>query len=342
MTDLAGAVRRYPRVALTRLPTPLQTLSRLSERTGLDVWIKRDDLTDLALGGDKPRKLEFELGAARARGADMVVTCGSSQSNHARLTTAAARHLGMECAVVLSDDRYRAPQGNLLTVQLMGAHLTVVDVEDHWDLEEHAHELCRRLREQGRRPHYVPVSGTTPTSCLGYVVAGLELADQLRDEGLDPAAVYTPFGTGGVLTASMLALRDRGFEAHFVGISVNRGEPECRDNIDRWWKSLCDLLDRDAASDRGSHEIRDRFIGEEYGDPTPAALDAIVTMAEAEGILLDPVYTGKMAAGFLADVAADRWADGATVVLVHTGGVPALFAYHEEVAAHLRRLGREL
>src|SRR5215467_1510146 len=133
-SSFAEALERYPRFALTRLPTPLQALPSLSKRLGVQVFIKRDDLTDLTLGGDKPRKLEYEVAQALAQGADTLVTCGSSQSNHARLTTAAARKAGMQCVVILSRDEYQAFQGNMLTVYLMGAQVHLIESSDHWDL----------------------------------------------------------------------------------------------------------------------------------------------------------------------------------------------------------------
>ena len=149
MTSIEDALNSYPRVTLTRLPTPLHPLLHLSARLGLSVLIKRDDLTDLVFGGDKPRKLEYEVAQALAHGADTLVTCGSSQSNHARLTTAAARKVGMQCAVVLSRDRYQAFQGNLLTVYLMGAQVHLVESSDHWNLEQQALDLHHTVAWRG-------------------------------------------------------------------------------------------------------------------------------------------------------------------------------------------------
>lgn len=339
-TSIAKALAKYPRERLTRTPTPLEPLPQLTaELGGPEIWMKRDDLTDLALGGDKPRKLEYELARAREQGADTLVTCGSSQSNNARLTVAAARQVGIDCAVVLSRDRYEAFQGNLLAVHLMGAKVKLVEARDHWDLEGHAMALCDELRSEGRRPHYIPVSGTTPRSCLGYVRAGLELAGQLAERNLRLDAIYLPFGTGGIFTALLLAFRERGVECPVVGISVNRDQERCRENLERWWSELCDLLDLDPRRPRGRVEIHDGFVGREYGDPTEACLDAILLLARTEGILLDPVYSGKTTSGFLAHQAAGRWSEGQKVLLLHSGGAPALFAYHAELKAHLRKRG---
>src|SRR6185312_12262715 len=240
--SIEDALEHYPRISLTRLPTPLHSLPHLSRRLGMNVFIKRDDLTDLTLGGDKPRKLEYEIAQAQARGADILVTCGSSQSNHARLTTAAARKVGMECAVVLSRDEYESFQGNLLTVYLMGAQVHFINTTDHWDLEQHTLNLCETLRSQGRNPHYIPVSGTTPHSCLGYVRCGLEIAEQLSEQDIHPDVIYTPFGTGGIFTALLLALRAKGITCPLIGISVNRKRELCYEGLEKWWHELSRLL----------------------------------------------------------------------------------------------------
>ncbi len=336
---IEDVLEQYPRVLLTRLPTPLQALPHLSKRLGPNIFIKRDDLTDITLGGDKPRKLEYEIAQAQARGADMLVTCGAAQSNHARLTTAAARKVGMDCAVVLSKDERQSFQGNLLTVYLMGAQVHFVDTNDHWDLEQYVLDLCETLRSQGRNPHYIPISGTTPHSCLGYVRCGLEIAQQVSEQQLQLDAIYTPFGTGGIFTALLLALREKGIECPIIGISVNRKRERCYESMEQWWNELCRLLDRDPARSRGPTEIYDEFVGSGYGDATEACLDAILLMARTEGILLDPVYSGKVAAGFLAHQSAGRWSPGQQILLLHSGGVPALFAYSEKVKEHLVKRG---
>lgn len=340
--SLEAALESYPRISLTRLPTPLQSLASLSARLGPHLFIKRDDLTDLALGGDKPRKLEYEVARAQAQGADTLVTCGSSQSNHARLTTAAARKVGMECVVILSRDQYQALQGNLLTVYLMGARVHLVEASNHWDLEPSIHHVCQSLLAQGKKPYVIPVSGTTPQSCLGYIRCGLEIAQQIAEQGLHLDAMYVPFGTGGIFTALLLALREQRIICPLIGISVNQKRARCYEQLETWWIELCRLLDRNPNRSRDMFEIDDEFIGREYGDPTEECFDAIMLMAQTEGILLDPVYSGKMMAGFLAHHAAGRWSPRHDILLLHSGGVPALFAYAKELQMHLKKRGVDL
>lgn len=333
-------LQQYPQITLTRTPTPLDALIHLNRKLGVNVYLKRDDLTDITLGGDKPRKLEYEIARALAQGADMLITCGSAQSNHARLTTASARRVGLDCAVVLSRDEYEALQGNLLTVRLLGADVHIIDTEHHWDLETHVFRVCDELREQGRNPYYIPVSGTTPHSCLGYVKAGLETVAQLEAENVRLDAVYLPFGTGGIFTGMLYAMRAKGVDCPFVGISVNRPVEQCRENLEKWWDGIVELLPLESMLAKGDFELYDQFIGLDYGDPTEACLDAIVRVGRTEGILLDPVYSGKVMSGFLNHWENGRFAPNANILILHSGGVPALFAYNTAIKKHLEKRNR--
>jgi D-cysteine desulfhydrase len=330
----------YPTVQLMEGPTPLQRLTHLGADLGIELWLKRDDLSPLGLGGDKARKLEYELARAVEADADVIVTCGSAQSNHARLTTAAARKLGLDVVLVLSNDDHAELQGNLLTVHLMGGEVVMAETDDHWDLERDMQAVGDRLLAEGRTPYFVPISGTTPHSCLGYVEGALELIDQLVARDLDPDVIYTPFGTGGIFTAYLLTMRTLGIETELVGISVNRRVDECQEYLDQWWGALSELMGSDPGLSRGRYTIDDGYVGREYGHATSECLDAIVSMASREGILLDPVYSGKVFAGILGHSADGRFTKDETVVMLHSGGVPANFAYHSEIAAHLDKARR--
>jgi D-cysteine desulfhydrase len=328
-SSLRSVLDSHARVELTRTPTPLQHLSHLSGRLGVQVAMKRDDLSDLALGGDKPRKLEYELAGPVRDGADWLVGCGSAQSNFARLLTAAARRLGLGCSLVLAAGEHPEDQGNLLTVRLMGADIRVVDTDDVWDLDAQCYALCEELRQHGHRPHYVPVSGTTPTSCLGYVRAGFELANQLDAARLRPDALYLPFGTGGIAAGIAIGLHAAGKNIALIGCSVNRPAPACAEQFDTLVPKIQALLD--SPPSRLEIEIRDDQLGAGYGKVTNNCLAAIAELAQTEGILLDPVYSGKVAATLLTDCHNKRWPPETNVIMLHSGGVPALFAYHEEI-----------
>lgn len=330
---LAEKLAAHPRIRLLDGATPLDRLPHSGAELGIDLWLKRNDLTPVMLGGDKPRKLEFELALALDAGADVVVTTGASQSNQARLTVAAARRLGLDAIVVLSRDDYTTLQGNLLLVHLMGAEVVLVDDVDHWGTEASARALSERLRAEGRSPYFIPISATTPQSCLGYVAGALEWADQLHERGVELDIFYLPFGTGGIFAAAMLTMRSLGVTARFVGISVNDNTAGAHDSLDHWWSEVATLLDTDP--DRGEFSLHDEFVGKGYGDPTPETLEAIRSLATKEGILLDPVYSGKVFAGLRAHRASGAIPDGATVAMLHSGGMPATFAYHAEIAAHL-------
>lgn len=321
---------RHARIPLTRMPTPLQRLPHLSDRLGVRVAIKRDDLTDLALGGDKPRKLEYELAGPVRDGADWLVGCGSAQSNFARLLTAAARRLGLGCSLILAAGEHPEDQGNLLTVRLMGADVRLVDTDDVWDLDAQCLALCAELRQQGHRPHYVPVSGTTPTGCLGYVRAGFELAAQLDESRFQPDALYVPFGTGGIAAGIAIGLHTAGKNIPLIGCSVNRPASDCVEQFDTLVPKIQTLLG--FSPPRLEIEIRDDQLGDGYGKVTDNCLAAITDLAQTEGILLDPVYSGKVAATLLADCRSGRWPSGANVIMLHSGGVPALFAYHNDIS----------
>jgi 1-aminocyclopropane-1-carboxylate deaminase/D-cysteine desulfhydrase-like pyridoxal-dependent ACC family enzyme len=252
------------------------------------------------------------------------------------LTTAAARHLGLDVTVVLSRDEHAAVQGNLLTVHMMGAEVVLAETSDHWDLSADVDAVCDRLRAEGRTPYFVPISGTTPHSCLGYVDGALELLDQLDSEGVVPDVIVLPFGTGGIFTAYLMTLRALGHSTRVVGISVNRPGSECAAYLDHWWEALEELLALQPGVTADNYQLDDGYVGRAYGDATPACLDAIMTMASTEGILLDPVYSGKVFAGLEGHVRSGAIAAGSTVVMLHSGGIPANFAYHAELEAHMQ------
>jgi len=313
------------RVPLVPEPTPLHPLPRLSAALGgVQVWCKRDDLTCLALGGNKLRKLEFLLQEALDQGADMVITTGAAQSNHARLTAAAASSLGLRSVLVLRGPVLGKGQGNLLLDDLVGAEVRI----QTWETWEEANVLLEQvadeMRKAGHCPYVVPMGGTNALGILGYVLAAQELAAQT--EGQPPAAVVCASSSGGTQAGLVLgkALFDLPFEV--VGISVNEPADKLAPAIARVASAAAELIEVDPISP-AAVTVLDDYVGEGYGKLDWRTVEAIRMVARLEGVVLDPVYTGKAMAGLLDLAHRHRWKAGDSVVFLHTGGVPALFAY---------------
>jgi D-cysteine desulfhydrase family pyridoxal phosphate-dependent enzyme len=300
-------------------PTPVEPLDRLAAALGLargSLWVKRDDLTGLGGGGNKVRKLEHLCAEARAEGCDTLVTGGGRQSNHVRITAAAANRLGLGCRVVLTADRPSVPTGNVLLDELLGVDIVWAGPTDYYGAEAAIAAACEAVAAEGGRPYRIPVGGASTTGTLGYVAAAAELADQVPDLGL----VVVADGSGGTHAGLVAGLGD-----HRLVLGVDVGtRPDLAERVPE---------KAEAAARRAGRPVpvgelrldRDRF-GAGYGAPTAAAREALDLAARLEGLLLDPVYTGKAMAGLVAAAREGRIGPGTTVVFVHTGGLPALFA----------------
>jgi D-cysteine desulfhydrase family pyridoxal phosphate-dependent enzyme len=319
------------RVPLVHEPTPLHLLPRLSAALGgIQVWCKRDDLTRLALGGNKLRKLEFLLQDALAQGADTVITTGAVQSNHARLTAAAASSLGLRAVLVLGGPLVGEGQGNLLLDDLVGADVRFRS----WQTWEEANVILEgvaaELREAGRRPYVIPMGGTNALGVLGYVLAARELAHQT--EGQSVRAVVCATSSGG--TQAGLALGKCLFDLPFevIGISVSEPASKMAAQVAHYASESAALIGA-APVPASAITVLDDYIGAGYGRLDQRTADAIRMVASLEGVLLDPVYTGKAMAGLLDLAQRHRWNAGDVVVFLHTGGIPALFAYWDALAS---------
>jgi D-cysteine desulfhydrase family pyridoxal phosphate-dependent enzyme len=322
---------RFPRVPLAPLPTPLQPAPRLSELLGVEILFKRDDLTGLALGGNKVRKLEFLLGDALEHGCDTVVTFGAVQSNHARQTAAACASCGLRCELILTrsvipapDDTYES-NGNALLDRLLGATCTIVD-DDEEQVSAAIDALRERIAERGGRARWIPPGGSDAVGTLGYVAAGLELSAQLDDRfpGGPPAVIYVAVSSGGTVAGLLTGLRLAGNRAEVRGVDVFRTAEVTRPRVAGLVTGVADALGAEAATIDDVH-LDDRWLGPGYGRPTPEMLEAITLVARTEGVLADPVYTGKALAALIGDCRGGRQAGG-PIVFLHTGGAPALFA----------------
>ena len=320
-----------PRFALIEAPTPIERLERLELTLGLAthtrLWVKRDDL-GLGGGGNKLRKLEYLLGAALTEGCDTFVTTGGIQSNHARLSAAAAARAGLRCELVLArmverdDEEYRR-SGNVLLDGLFGAEVHMVNGPDAWPF---AQERAEALRAEGRKPYLVGAGGSSPTGCLGYAGCAAEIAAQEKELGLLFERIVIPNGSSGTHAGLAAGFAAMGMDpARVRSFTVLAPLDEARSATLELARLTLALLDQDARLD--SVEVAGEQRGEGYGIPTSAMLDAVRLMARSEGLLLDPVYSGKAFAGFLADARAGAEGD---LLYVMTGGTPGLFAYRSE------------
>lgn len=328
MSSLRDALARFPRLDLVGAPTPLDKLERLSAQLGRELFVKRDDLTPLAMGGNKVRKLEYLAADALAAGADVLVTAGAIQSNHVRQTAALAARLGLGCLALLenpigTDDANYLGNGNRLLLDLFGTQVEAVANLD--DADALLQDACERLRAQGRKPYLVPIGGSNALGALGYVRAGLELAEQVRAGGRHFAAVVLASGSAGTHAGLALALAEALPETPVIGVTVSRPDATQRPKVEGLAQRTADLLGRPLAAHFAVH-LWDAYFGPRYGEPNAGTLDAVRLLAATEGLLLDPVYTGKAMAGLLDGVAHGRFAEG-PLLFLHTGGAPALFAY---------------
>ncbi len=311
-----------PRLHFAHLPTPVEPLPRLSAHLqGPRLLVKRDDQTGLAFGGNKTRKLEFLVADALAQHATLLITGGAAQSNHCRQTAAAAARFGLACTLVLTGDPPDRRSGNLLLDTLLGAHLV-------WTGSQNRDEVMRQVeaeaRAQGQRPYLIPYGGSNQVGALGYVFAMQELLEQ----DIHPDWIILASSSGGTQAGLMVGARLFGFQGRILGISIEKPEVALRQDI------IADLatrtaryLDQNFTFTPEDVLVNDDYLGQGYGVMGPAEEEAIRVFARQEGLLLDPVYTGRAAAGLLDLIRQGFFHSGETVLFWHTGGTPALFAH---------------
>ena len=344
MSNLLATVERFPRVQLGHAPTPLDAAPRLGAALGLELWVKRDDCTGLALGGNKVRQLEFYLGAAQAQGADTVVVTGAVQSNLVRLAAAGACQLGMDAHIQLEErvdeagDFYRT-SGNLLLDRMLGATLHSFPVGEEEAAADAALEhLARELADEGRRPYVIhSATGHPPLGGLGYILAAVEIVTQAEVLGITFDAVVCASGSALTHAGILVGLRAVGETVPVYGICVRREARPQATRVAHVAAQLASMIERPAAFDAGEVDVCDAVLAPGYGQLNDAVREALGMAAQYEALLLDPVYTGKAMAGLIAQVRAGRIATGSRVLFLHTGGLPAIFAYADRLGSWLTK-----
>jgi 1-aminocyclopropane-1-carboxylate deaminase/D-cysteine desulfhydrase-like pyridoxal-dependent ACC family enzyme len=326
---LAAGAAVLPRASLATLPTPLEPGPPLPG--GARLWVKRDDLTGLGLGGNKARKLELLCGAALAAGADVLVTAGAGQSNHCRTTAAAGARLGLPVHLVLGGPEVAEPAGNQLLSRLFGAHQHMVGTSAWPELEAAKDALCARLEQDGARPYGIPIGGSTPVGAVGFALAWRELMEQCADEACRPSAVVHATSSGAThagLLAGRAVYRAAGLTVpDLVAVAVAKGIVLDETAVVGLARETLGLLGLESSADAlAPLELRTDELGPDYGVPTAEGDAALHWAARHGGWVLDRTYTAKALAAVLALADAGRWAPGDDVVFWHTGGVPSLFA----------------
>ncbi|MEA1065298.1 D-cysteine desulfhydrase [Erwinia sp. HR93] len=317
----------YPRIELVGGPTPLQRLSRLSDYLGREIYIKRDDVMAVAPGGNKLRKLEFLAAAALNEGADTLLTAGAIQSNHVRQTAAVAARLGMHCVALLENPagiqaaNYLS-NGNRLLFDLYHVESIYCEALNH--PEERLAEQATRLEAQGFRPFIIPPGGSNPLGALGYVACAQEIAAQCAG-WLAPAAVIVASGSAGTQAGLGVGMASVMPDTPVIGVTVSRDATAQSGRVSALQQSTAALLSLKAPA---KITLWDSWYSPGYGIPSDAGNAAVKLLARLEGVLLDPVYTGKAMAGLIKGLEQARFPGHGPLLFIHTGGAPALFAYH--------------
>jgi D-cysteine desulfhydrase len=310
------------RISLGLFPTPLQPAHKLSDQLGVEVWLKRDDLTGLGMGGNKIRKLEYLMADMAERGADVILTAGGAISNHVQLTAAAAARQGLRCHVVLYGDRPDPVPMNLTLAEQLGAVVTFTGDPRRDSVDPGLERAAEEERAAGRIPYVVGRGGATPVGCLGYVDAAFELAAQLEERNLDCTAVFLATGSCGTHAGLFLGQQLSGARWNLIGGSVSRPLPECRTRIATLAAGAADLIgEKLPAGAEATIEVRDA-IGPGYGEASEDGKAAAELAAATEGLLLDPVYTAKAMSVLIAEARAGGL--NGPVVFLHTGGAGGL------------------
>lgn len=326
---------RFPRVSLAHLPTPLEPLPNLSaELGGPNIWVKRDDCTGLATGGNKTRKLEFSMAAALESDADTIVTVGALQSNHVRQTAAAACKLGLACEVLLE---HRLPEptetytssGNVLLDRVFGANLR--EYPGGTDFDKALEEVADEVRAEGGDPYIIPGGASDKIGALGYVNCAFELLSQANDERLVIDHLVTATGSAGTQAGLIVGLQAMHSHIPLLGIGVGAGREEQEQKVFGLAETTADYIGAPGVVARDDVVANCDYVGEGYGIPTAGMNEAVVLLARAEGLLVDPVYSGKALAGLIDLIRRGDFEKADNIVFLHTGGSAALFAYADQL-----------
>lgn len=328
----------HDKIKLLHLPTPLEHLKNVSSDLGTDVYCKRDDLTGLAAGGNKLRKLEYFLKDALDKGSTMLITEGGAQTNHGRLTAAAATKHGLKCAIVTADKYPGEISANLLLDGMLGCPVYFVS-----DMESGRQAVIDKYTSQGETVYYVPMGGSNELGLLGYMECAIELDSQARAAGIGDATVYVTVGSMGTYLGMLLGLKECSSSLTLKGINVlpyegeGSGEENLTDALEAYYEKACSFFGKDFGLTRSDFLIDTRYIHGAYNNPVAEVRDVMYYLARREAIIIDPCYTGKTFEGLVESIRTGEHPAGTAAIFMHTGGLPGIYTKH-----HREQLEKEL
>lgn len=322
----------YEKIDILHLPTPLEHLRNVSQDLGVDVYCKRDDLTNLATGGNKLRKLEYFLKDALDKGATMLITEGGAQTNHGRLTAAVAAKYGLKCAIVTADEYPGEISANLLLDGMMGCAVHFVK-----DMETGRQRVIDSYTAAGEKVYYVPMGGSNEIGMLGYVECAIELDAQAREMGISDASVYVTVGSMGTYLGMLLGLRECGSALRLVGVNVlpyegdGSDEENLRSALWDYYGRACEAYGKDFGLDPDDFEITTAYTHGAYNNPVEEVREVMYYLARKEAIIIDPCYTGKTFEAVIDGAKTGAIKPGSSVIFMHTGGLPGIYTKHHRV-----------
>lgn len=314
-----------PRVSLARLPTPLQPLERLSAEIGVRIWLKRDDVTDTLACGNKLRKLEYSIGQALEDEADVLVTWGGVQSNHCRATAAMAARMGLRSHLLLRGREPDVPDGNLLLDKVLGAAIDYLDQSAYQQMDETFDQLTRDYAEKGLKTYRIPVGASDEVGLWGYINCAEELRQDFESTGISPDAIVSATGSGGTLAGLIIGAALSGLESEVLAFNVCDDEAYFLHKISRDFAAWRHRYEAELDPASLPINVIDGFVGPGYGRAAPPVFETIRKLAQQEGIVLDPVYTGKAFDAMLQQIRDGRFSRMSEIVFIHTGGIYGLF-----------------
>ena len=322
----------HDKIEILHLPTPLERLNNVSDDLGINLYCKRDDLTNLATGGNKLRKLEYFLKDALDQGATMLITEGGCQTNHGRLTAAVATKYGLKCAIVTEDEYPGEISANLLLDGMMGCPVYFVK-----DMETGRQAVIDKYTAEGEKVYYVPMGGSNELGILGYYECAMELTAQAKAAGIEDATVFTTVGSMGTYMGLLLGLRNEGSPLKLKGINVlpYEGSEDLTENLKdallEYYHKIQDFYGLDLELTKDDFDVETAYIHGAYNNPLPEIRDVMYYLARKEAIIIDPCYTGKTFEGMVDLIKKGSIAKGENVIFMHTGGLPGIYTKHHRV-----------